>query len=115
MQNRNGSWVWTGRFWFSTEPGWGTLSGGDLGTSFTYRTPVTEELAKHMAPTAGMTVIVVTVTVLVSVPLGILCAVYKDRLLDQVMRVCSFVGNFAAVFPDFHFIFMAFLYAAGVV
>ena len=65
---------------------------GDLGTSFTYRTPVTEELAKHMAPTAGMTVIVVTVTVLVSVPLGILCAVYKDRLLDQVMRVCSFVG-----------------------
>ena len=37
---------------------------GDLGTSFTYRTPVTEELAKHMAPTAGMTVIVVTVTVL---------------------------------------------------
>src|SRR5699024_12771927 len=65
---------------------------GDLGTSFTSRTPVTEELAKHMAPTAGMTVMVVTVTGWVSVPLGNLCAVYKDRLLERVMRACSYVG-----------------------
>lgn len=65
---------------------------GDLGTSFTYNTPVTEEIGKHMEPTLWMTAITLSVSILLAVPLGILCAVYKDRLLDNVMRGFSFFG-----------------------
>lgn len=65
---------------------------GNFGISFTYNTPVTEEIAKHMGPTVWMTVISLTVTILLAVPLGVLCAVYKDRLLDNVMRIFSFFG-----------------------
>lgn len=65
---------------------------GDLGTSFTYNTPVTEELAKHMGPTVWMTVISLLVSVFISVPLGIFCAVYKDGVLDNISRGFSFFG-----------------------
>lgn len=65
---------------------------GDLGISITYHTPVTEEIASHMGPTVFMTIFSLTVSVALSLPLGILCAVYKDRLLDNVMRVFGFFG-----------------------
>lgn len=65
---------------------------GDLGTSVTYHTPVTEEIASHMGPTVAMTAVSLAVSVALSLPLGILCAVYKDRLLDNVMRVFGFFG-----------------------
>lgn len=65
---------------------------GDLGISFTTKEPVVQELISHMAPTVYMTVFSLAVTVVLSVPLGILCAVYKDRLLDNIMRIFSFVG-----------------------
>lgn len=65
---------------------------GDLGISFTTRRPVTEELARNMGPTVRMTSIVLVLTVAISLPLGILCAVYRDRLLDNITRVFSFFG-----------------------
>ncbi|MGI6013840.1 MAG: ABC transporter permease [Oscillospiraceae bacterium] len=65
---------------------------GDLGISFSSKRPVSEELYRHMGPTVSMTVLSLSVTVLLSVPLGILCAVYKDRLLDNIMRGISFIG-----------------------
>ena len=65
---------------------------GDLGISFTYNTPVTEEIASHMGPTVWMTVISLLVSVLIAVPVGILCAVYKEGLLDNIMRIISFLG-----------------------
>ncbi|MCD8036777.1 MAG: ABC transporter permease [Clostridiales bacterium] len=65
---------------------------GDLGTSYTTRRAVTTELIERMAPTAKMTFISLAITAAVSIPLGILCAVYKDRLLDNVLRIFSFFG-----------------------
>lgn len=65
---------------------------GDLGTSFTTKRPVVTEIREHMTPTVEMTFISLAVTVLISVPLGIFCAVYKDRLLDNILRIFSFIG-----------------------
>lgn len=65
---------------------------GDLGESFTSKKPVAEELASHMGPTLQMTMISMAATVAISLPLGILCAVYKDKGIDNVMRVYSFLG-----------------------
>ena len=49
---------------------------GDLGKSMTTSAPVAEELAKHIVPTL----------------LGVYCAVYRDRLLDNIVRTFSFLG-----------------------
>ncbi len=65
---------------------------GNLGTSFTTKNPVSEELKSRMAPTIQMTFLSMVVSVLISVPLGILCAVYKDKSIDNIMRIFSFVG-----------------------
>lgn len=70
----------------------GKAARGDLGISFTYNTPVTEVIAKNMWPTIYMTIISLFVSILLSVPLGILCAVFRDRMLDNIMRVFSFFG-----------------------
>lgn len=70
----------------------GKAAKGDLGMSFTYNIPVTDVLVQNMGPTVCMTVISLVVSVLFSVPLGILCAVYQDRMLDNVMRIFSFFG-----------------------
>lgn len=39
-----------------------------------------------------MTFISLGITVAVSVPLGILCAVYRDRAIDNILRIYSFIG-----------------------
>ena len=65
---------------------------GDLGISFTTRNPVSEELKNHMAPTIQIAFLSMLISAAISVPLGILCAVYKDKSIDNIMRIFSFVG-----------------------
>lgn len=65
---------------------------GDLGISYTTKRPVLEELFNNMKPTIQMTFFSLTITVLIAVPLGIYCAVYKDGVLDNILRVYSFIG-----------------------
>ncbi len=65
---------------------------GDLGKSMTTSAPVAEELAKHIVPTLSLTLASLVLTVLISVPLGVYCAVYRDRLLDNIVRIFSFLG-----------------------
>lgn len=65
---------------------------GDLGTSFVTKRPVSQEIREHMAPTVDMTAVSLAVTVIIAIPLGILCAVYKDRWIDNIFRIFSFIG-----------------------
>ncbi len=65
---------------------------GDLGISYTTKKPVTEELISHMKPTILMTFFSLLITILIAVPAGICCAVYKERLIDNVFRFFSFLG-----------------------
>ena len=65
---------------------------GDLGISFATRRPVSQEIKEHMAPTVEMTAVSLAVTVIIAVPIGILCAVYKDKTFDNIFRIFSFVG-----------------------
>ena len=65
---------------------------GDLGTSFVTKRPVSQEIKEHMAPTVEMTAVSLAVTVIIAIPLGILCAVYKDRWIANIFRIFSFIG-----------------------
>ena len=65
---------------------------GDLGISFATKRPVSQEIKEHMAPTVEMTAVSLAVTVIIAVPIGILCAVYKDKTFDNIIRILSLVG-----------------------
>ncbi len=68
------------------------IAHGDFGISYTTKRPVLTELREHMSPTVTMTFCSLFITVLFAVPLGIYCAVYKDRLIDNFIRIFSFIG-----------------------
>ncbi|MDQ6858780.1 MAG: ABC transporter permease [Chloroflexota bacterium] len=76
---------------------------GDLGTSFSTRRPVTEELAARLPVTAELGAAALALTVVVAVPLGALAAVRHRSLLDHGLRVVSLLG---ASIPGF---FLAYL------
>jgi peptide/nickel transport system permease protein len=65
---------------------------GDLGTSYSTGRPVITELASKIGPTIILSVASMFVILLISIPLGVLCALYKDGIVDNISRVVSFVG-----------------------
>lgn len=65
---------------------------GDMGISYTTNRPVTEEIRSHMEPTVIMAASAVILTAAISIPLGILCAVNKDGMIDNITRFFSFLG-----------------------
>ena len=61
---------------------------GDLGTT-SGNTPVTEVVAQAFPITLQLTFLGLGVAVVLSLALGVLAALYRDRWLDQVIRVIS--------------------------
>lgn len=71
---------------------------GDLGVSFSSQRPVTDELFRRIPFTLELAVPAAILAVLIAVPAGLLCAVRRNRVIDQVVRVLSLVG---ASMPSF--------------
>ena len=59
---------------------------GDFGKSYSLNKPVTELLAGRLWPTLKLTLMSMILMVIISVPLGMLSAVYKDRWIDYLIR-----------------------------
>ena len=70
----------------------GNILRGNFGESYTTNRPVLEEIGSKIGPTLILSVAALFVTLLISIPLGVLCALYKDRLLDNICRGFSFIG-----------------------
>lgn len=66
---------------------------GDFGTSYSTGLSVKEELIKHLPYTIALTATAMVITLLVSIPLGIIAAVRKDKFIDYIIRTMSFIGN----------------------
>ena len=71
---------------------------GDMGVSYIDGAAVSGKLLQALPNTLKLTFSSVIVTILLSVPLGILAAVKKGRVTDAVIRFLSFIGN---SLPDF--------------
>lgn len=71
----------------------GRLMKGDMGTSYVSGKPVFETFISKLPATLLLTAISIILTVLVSIPLGILSAVYQNRFIDYLIRTFSFIGN----------------------
>lgn len=83
---------------------------GDLGTSYKYKTPVAQEMAKRLPNTIILTISTLIVTVLLAVPLGMICAIYQNKWIDFLLRFISFFG---VAMPSF-WVGSLLMYAFGV-
>ncbi len=70
----------------------------DFGKSFVTRKPVWDEITRCFPATIQLTATSLLLVVLVSLPTGILAALYKDSIFDQFSRVLAFIG---ASMPSF--------------
>ncbi len=71
---------------------------GDLGVSFTTGKPVLDELLLRFPATLTLAFWATAVTVVVAIPIGILAAIRRNSVLDQVTRAMSMLG---ASIPSF--------------
>ena len=71
---------------------------GDLGRSIRYRKPAVEVFFERLPNTLTLVPLALVSAVLVSIPLGLLAAVYRGRALD---RVCSAVAVLGIATPSF--------------
>lgn len=65
---------------------------GDFGTSYSLRKPVLELLASRLLPTLKLALLSLVIMLLVSVPFGMLSAVYKGKPIDYLVRGVTFFG-----------------------
>lgn len=76
----------------------GNLAGGNMGVSISTRRPVTVDLRQHLPATIELALGAMLIGLLVSIPLGMLSAVRRDTMLDQLARVGSLVGVSTPIF-----------------
>src|SRR5688500_16057515 len=68
------------------------LAQGDLGTSFTTRRPVSEDLKRYLPATIELGAVAFVLATLIGIPLGILSSVRRDKLPDHVARFVPIAG-----------------------
>lgn len=73
---------------------------GDWGTSYKFQTPVLETIAARAPITAGLVIGASVISLIVSIPLGVACAVKNDSPFDRAVSVLSLV---LAAVPPFLF------------
>lgn len=88
----------------------GGLFRGDLGTSFFTKKPVMQEIATLFPKTLALTFLGMALTLVISIPLGILCATHENKIIDYIIRFCTFVNS---SLPGF-FAAMLLIYVLGI-
>ena len=65
---------------------------GDLGNSFRFGTPVTQEIRRRLPDTAILALSAMAVAIVVAIPLGIIAAVFRGRFLDHAAMTLALAG-----------------------
>lgn len=71
----------------------GGILTGDMGISYVSGQPVFSTFVSKLPATIALAITSVLLTVMISIPLGILSAVKQNRFLDYLIRFMSFIGN----------------------
>lgn len=81
--------------------GWvGGMLRGDLGTSYTYRTPVTELVSDRLKVSAPLAVYALVLSVLIAFPVGIIAAARRGKASDYAIMGATQLG---IAVPNFWF------------
>jgi peptide/nickel transport system permease protein len=65
---------------------------GDLGTSMTYRMPVSTLVAERLWITIPLSLLAIAISTAIALPLGVLAAANRDRTADRAVLVFSQLG-----------------------
>ncbi|HEV8438829.1 MAG TPA: ABC transporter permease [Methylomirabilota bacterium] len=71
---------------------------GDLGTSLYTTRPIADDLASRLPATIELTLVAMVFSVMVGIPLGVVSALWRNSLLDHVLRVITVSGLAIASF-----------------
>ena len=91
---------------------WSYLSGlaqGDLGKSLLTSRPVMDDIRGALPATFELFLVTIVLQIVVSIPLGVMAAIYRNMWVDNVLRVVSLIG---VVTPGFVLAIMLQLIAA---
>jgi ABC-type dipeptide/oligopeptide/nickel transport system permease component len=91
---------------------WSYLSGlaqGDLGKSLLTSRPVMDDIRGALPATFELVLVTIVLQIVVSIPLGVMAAIYRNMWVDNVLRVVSLIG---VVTPGFVLAIMLQLIAA---
>ncbi|WP_304175494.1 nickel ABC transporter permease [Pseudobutyrivibrio ruminis] len=88
----------------------GNLLHGDMGVSYVSGKDVFETFVSKLPATILLTVTSIALTVIISIPLGVISAVYQNKFIDYVIRFFSFIGN---SLPNF-FVSLVLMYFLGI-
>ena len=76
---------------------------GDFGNSIYFRMPVSELIMDRMPTTMILGVLAITFAIVVSIPLGVLAAMYPNSIIDRISLFMAVVGQ---ALPSFWFALM---------
>lgn len=71
---------------------------GDLGTSYSTKRPVAEEVFSRFPYTFNLSIVAGVVSIILAIPLGILAAVKQNTLFDNVSMIISLIGVSMPIF-----------------
>jgi len=76
----------------------GRAARGNLGISFATRRPVIGEILHRIPASLQLAIPAAFLALAISIPVGIISAIHRNRLVDQMVRICSLAG---ASIPSF--------------
>jgi peptide/nickel transport system permease protein len=76
----------------------GNLLRGQMGFSIMTQRPVLEDLRDYFPATLELTLVSMIAMIIFAIPLGVISAVYKGKILDQISRILTFIGVGLPVF-----------------
>ncbi|MEW6398947.1 MAG: ABC transporter permease [Bacillota bacterium] len=71
---------------------------GDLGVSIRTRRPVAQDLRDYFPATMELATVAIIISVCLGIPVGVIAAVRKDRLIDHLTRVFALGGASMPIF-----------------
>lgn len=89
----------------------GNVLHGDMGSSYVSGKDVFQTFLTKLPATLLLTAVSLLLTIAISVPLGIVCAVFRGKWIDILIRVMSFIGN---SMPNF-FVSLVLMYLFAIV
>lgn len=66
---------------------------GDFGKSYINKEPVVNEIKEALPNTIELAVVSLSITLIVSVCVGVFCAVYENSIADKITRIFIFLGT----------------------
>lgn len=64
-----------------------------MGVSYISGEDIFDTFLAKLPATLLLTVVSIGLTIVISIPLGVLAAVKQNRMIDYLIRFCSFMGN----------------------